>query len=308
MINISGMSQIEIEELSSRESIKEAMQILSAEFYNLIREEDLTGIEKIIPIDFRDDILLEMLFILGDENTGSPEKLTSKIRLIEPKALITLVAGTKTLSNLYGEDRKELFIKATEIVLFFEDILYDINIRTKHIGDNQFREVVYCELGFTFDTSFAEVPKWEYFKLPLIEKPNEWTTYNNGGYHTSNAKCTLNLGEAKQPQKVLNILNKLQNQKYLLHPKTNIDHYYTYKLNKAHKKNNGIEDDYEIDKKVRNTLTSFSDTIETMKDKKFYFEWKFDFRGRMYNTAYNIALQGDSYQKGMVIPDKTNFK
>jgi len=53
---------------------------------------------------------------------------------------------------------------------------------------------------------------------------------------------------------------------------------------------------------VRNTTKSADLVFKTMQDREFYLEWKFDFRGRIYSTGYDINLQGDKFRKGIITP------
>ncbi len=308
MIDITGMTQIDIEAMASRSELKEIFQIQCAEFYNQIDDEDIVEVSQIVGNQNVDDVLLELIYIIGMK----PEKPRylkneSDFRLIEVEKVITALAGTKTMQMLYGENKVILYKKSASVVISMEDILYDIELQNKPIEDGQFVTSVYCIVGFDITEQKELTPEWDYFRLPLVEQPKDWMTYQNGGYHSVESKCTLNLGEGEQTQDNLDILNKLQHQRFQLHKNSSPDEYYDYKIAKAMKEDD-VKDESLVHDKVKNTLVSYESTLDTMFPYEFMFEWKFDFRGRIYNTAYNIALQGDKYQKGMVLPCPNNFK
>jgi len=53
---------------------------------------------------------------------------------------------------------------------------------------------------------------------------------------------------------------------------------------------------FDLMKKTSNQI--YADILEN--DNKFYFTWKFDFRGRMYSSGYHINIQGTEYKKALI--------
>ncbi len=306
-MNITGLTQSEIESMGSREQLIEVLKVQVDMFYADVDDDDLIEVSQIVGNDNLDEVMLELLYIVGVSTPKSRwSKHHSDARKIRTSDVVTLLAGSGTFKRLYQDSDIERVRMAGAVVIAMEDILYDIEPDKVFIGDDQFRSIPFCFIYFHFNEDKELTPDWSYFSLPLIEEPNDWTQYQNGGYHSAESKCTLNLGASEQPQECLDILNILQHNKFRINSGSNIEDYFQYKMNKAMKAEGAIE--INIQGQVINTLTSFEQTVEIMTNKEFYFEWKFDFRGRAYNTAYNIALQGDKYQKGMVIPSSTNFK
>jgi len=306
-MDITGLTQSEIESMGSREQLIEVLKVQVDTFYAEVADEDLFEVSQIVGNDNLDEVMLELLYIVGVEDKKAKwSKDHNNARKITTRDVITLLAGSTTFKRLYQENEVERFRMAGAVVIAMEDILYDIELGKLFIGDDQFRSVPFCIIYFHFKEDKDLIPAWPYFALPLIEEPQDWTTWQNGGYHSSESKCTLNLGDAEQPQECLDILNILQHNTFSIHSDSNVEDYFQYKMAKGMKAENVSE--ALVAGNVINTLVSFEQTVELMQNKKFHFEWKFDFRGRAYNTAYNIALQGDKYQKGMILPSPINFK
>ncbi len=306
-MNIDGLTQAEIESMGSKEQLKEILSIQCDEFYGDVDDSDLLEVSQIVGNENLDDVMWELIYIVGvvdDRARWSSDH--NYARKMTARDVVTLLAGSKTFKQLYQESEIERFRKAGAVVVAMEDILYDIELGKMMIGDDQFRTVPMCIVYFHFDYDKELTPDWQYFSLPLTETPKDWTTWQNGGYHSVESKCTLNLGADEQPQECLDVLNILQHNRFKISKDTTIEDYFDYKYDKAMQGEGMNQRLAEIN--VLNTLTSFDPTIELMSGKEFMFEFKFDFRGRIYNTAYNIALQGDKYQKGMILPASSNFK
>ena len=306
-MDITGLTQVEIESMGSREQLIEVLKVQVDTFYNEVSDDDLFEVSQIVGNDNLDEVMLELLYIVGVSTPKSRwSKKHNNARKIRASDVVTLLAGSGTFKRLYQDNDVERVRMAGAVVIAMEDILYDIEPDKVYIGDEQFRSIPFCFIYFHFDEDKELTPDWSYFALPLVETPKDWTTWQNGGYHSSESKCTLNLGASEQPKECLDVLNTLQHNRFRINSDSNVEDYFQYKMEKAMKAENAVE--INIQGQVINTLTSFEQTVDIMRNREFYLEWKFDFRGRAYNTAYNIALQGDKYQKGMIIPSSTNFK
>ncbi len=336
MYSIDGFTQDQIEMQASSVNVRDALLTQVELFYSQTREEAETLLFSKFPF-FTDEqieeIILSLLYIVGALDEYEMERYKSdktynpyRRELILSEVIVSF-SGTKIMQSLYGSDVEKLLDHSALIVLLLEDIFYEFEQKEFKIGYNEigmpeYAQEVFMIVGFGFKINPDLVPQWSHFMLPLIEKPNDWSTGISGGYHTLEQSPTLNLGETIQPDEVLEVLNVMQNNTYELHKDADHKYYYEYKvrkmLNDAKTEDdttdyfsipfNTIELTEHQQKKIDYTLVSFQQTIDCMKGKNFMFEWKFDFRGRMYETGYNIKTQGDSYQKGMVMPTMSNFE
>ena len=336
MYSIQGLTQNQIEMQASSVNMRQAMMAQVELFYNATREEAETLLFSKFPFytdEQVEDILISLLYIVGalddkEMNRYLHDKTydPSRRELVLSEVIVSF-SGTKIMSNIYGDDIEKLLDHSALIILLLEDIFYEFEQKEYRIGYNEigmpeYASEVFLVLGFGFKINPDLIPQWSHFMLPLIEIPDKWSTGISGGYHTLEQSPTLNLGETIQPNNVLEILNIMQQNVYELHSDANHKYYYEYKVRKmmddSKEETNTINyfdipfDKIELNdeqqRKIDYTLVSFQQTIDCMINKQFMFEWRFDFRGRMYETGYNIATQGDSYQKGMVIPAMTNFK
>ncbi len=331
MYNIREMSQEDIELQATRKFVTEQLLVEVDIFYSETQDEAETRLMKLFPHlsdSVIEDIILQLLYVVGRLEENEVELFNKyKSRRVTASDMILSFSSTKVIQLLAENDMDKLFSLSAQIIIELDDIFYDLERHSKEIGKNEIGEALYVTdtfmtIGFGFIPNKDLVPMWQHFMLPLIEKPNNWSTDVSGGYHTLEQTPILNDGEISQPNEVLEVLNTLQQNKYRIHKDTTYEDYVLYKTQNAMEKAKNDDNDLDyynmkqdeifMDEEDRNkilyTVTSFDQTLSAMKNKEFYFEWKFDFRGRLYETSYNISNQGDKYQKGMIIPAKSNFK
>lgn len=209
---------------------------------------------------------------------------------------------------------------ALNYIVAYENIFYYIIYPTSisgydAIGEPQFINIPYIVFDFLEDSSVSLAGQIDIKNFPLIEKPKDWSINECGGYHeTVRTKCTKNRGASEQPQRVLDVLNTLQSNKYYIADHANLSDYKTFIQEKQELKlcpSGDMTDDIEmkIELIVRNTTSTFDYLLSFYKGHEdFFFEFQFDFRGRGYSTGYNINLQADKYKKGMIRPHADNFQ
>jgi len=301
MINLAGKTQVEIEKMFSNDSVIETLQLNTEMFYSQVNDEDLDSIRKLFKIDDIDDFMLYFIALIGNPEMG--KRMYAGHRVIEAEPLAKAIGSSRFLEELFPLPTERYPI-ALEVVALFDTIFFDIEIVKELIQDNQWTTNTQCRIEFDIDVSTAEIAELTMFKFPLIEQPIDWEEGYSGGYHLSTSKSTLNRGEAKQPQNCLDILNTLQHQKFCLTDNVSAKHLQDYIYTKLLKKYN---EDLATDITKYTTITADL-VFNTMKQKEFMFEWRFDFRGRLYSTGYDINLQSDKYRKGVIKPCIENFK
>lgn len=306
-MDISNMSQVEIEQAFSSKDVIEAIKVESEISIGILTADD--EYDKLFyPIISNDyiDLLLLIMRNIFDPNlkVNDRYKMHPNARLIDPTSLIKFISHTAIMQNEFPDD-VERYEKAIEIVLYLDGTFYDMKTAVIAGKEKEDVSVTMCVVSFTFDIDPELYPTMEFFKLPLVEQPKDWTVHESGGYHMSEQSCTLNLGESEQPQQCLNILNALQSNKYQVTEGADEFGYKDFVHAKAMEKYNSITD---ADKIVQNTTQFYQRTLDIIGSREFMMEWRFDFRGRLYSTGYNINLQADKYKKGAICPAPSNFK
>lgn len=129
------------------------------------------------------------------------------------------------------------------------------------------------------------------FLPPMICKPKPWHNNDNtgGGYLHSKGSCILGALNHHNHHQNLNHLNILQSIPWELNKHiVDMDEVPNKVLETAEQ-----QDQFENFKqeavKVRNMLINTGN--------RFYFQWKYDKRGRSYSTGYHVNLQSTEYQK-----------
>lgn len=135
-----------------------------------------------------------------------------------------------------------------------------------------------------------------FFLPPSRERLNDWTNPFNGGYHFQKDYAILGDSFNKHNYPIdLNTLNILQNVRYRL--TNNVD---TPQV---------LEDDASEDRAVQFAMSEIQTrkVLKEYRDSEFSFVWKFDKRGRIYSSGYDINVQGDSYRKASLEFAKTEI-
>jgi DNA-directed RNA polymerase len=187
---------------------------------------------------------------------------------------------------------------AMDIIAEFDGIFYDIVKSVKRMEDGQFATFTYIRSEILFSENLNLRATYNRFRLPLIECPDDWTEKSRGGYKLTKRKCTTGRGSEKQPQLVLDALNKLQKQSWIHSQDEELELNYSY--DKFLSEGNS---DRMSRKKANDLLLSTEETYATMEEIPMHFEYRFDFRGRIYSTGYDINPQGNTIKKGGLIPN-----
>ena len=302
MIDLSGKTQAEIEQMFSNESVQETLAVNTEMFYAEVDDEDLEDAKLVLKTSDIDEAMLYFISLIGNPEMGYKVYDPIKGRAVKPDALAKALANSRWFQDNYP-DPVERYPIALNLVACMDEIFYDIIYTRTLVDDGQWKMIANCIVQFDIDVSTAVIAELEMVKFPLIDNPLDWKVGQSGGYHTNTAKSTLNRGSAKQPQNCLDVLNILQQNRYEL-VNENIqdlqDYIYTKQLLKYQ--------EFTASNITKNITMTADEVFQTMKKYEFMFQWNFDFRGRLYSTGYDINLQSDKYRKGIIKPCISNFR
>jgi len=289
------MTQLEIEEKFCQKAfhtyLDEELKYSLDLVYNADVLELLSKATEVYSIDLLRDMLKEIIMILGNPNNGLQRQ--NGDRSFKVSHLVSLFSSLEYLQN----DNIEItYLKAFQIVEEMDGILFEVTEFKSKIDESE--DDIYIIVDWEIGEDALSYQGLTRYKLPMIEKPRMWKSGRSGGYLNSNDKVTLKKGEAEQPQKALDFLNKMQSQKWKL---INIDIDEQIEYLKAKFRSKGMNES-EVHKALSNSTLTLEETYDFMHDKEFYLTWKYDMRGRGYSQGYDINLQGDSYKKGMLRP------
>jgi hypothetical protein len=295
-INLDGKTQEDVEMMFSTSSLLETIKANAEIFISEIDDKYFEKIGEIVDGNDAEEVMLYLVGVIANPMVFSKE-LDNGNRIIQTASVIKALAHSRFMQNNYP-DLEEAFRKSIDVVFAMDEILYDIDYFNVKLDDGEYRKIAHCEVGFNLDTLEALAPELEFFKIPLIDVPNDWGEYQPGGYHLNNSKPTLNRGSDFEPQETLNVLNILQHNKFRITSDAQLEPLQDYVIDKLMKKY-----DYHFAENITRMTTKSAEIVfNTMKDRDFYFEWKYDFRGRIYSVGYDINLQGDKFRKGIVTP------
>lgn len=296
-LNIDGMSQLEIEEMLSVEEMYEELQLAVELFYNQMDDEDIEYFSKVLDGNDPEEVLCYTIGLIGNSEFGIKRHSPFKHRLIGAEILAKAIANSRGMKELYPLP-EERYPKALNLVGAMDTVMYDIDLARIEIEDGQWRTLTQCMVGFDLDAKVQLITRMGAHSLPMIEKPDEWKVGHSGGYQLTNSKCTLNKGEAEQPQECLDVLNTLQANTYRLTDNAELQELQNYVYTKQLIK----YPEHFANEITKHVTTTAGILFDTFKNREFHFEWKFDFRGRLYSTGYDINLQSDKYRKGIIQP------
>ena len=312
-MNLDGLTQLEIEQefdmkkvrldikesiLAFADTIESKEPLIQSVMENYLDDVDILDVK---------EVMIALLTILGNERAGI--QLGKRGNDIRPLAKgmvkinsrdIPFNVFVKTLyKDRYINDmfKHKAMDFVMDLVVELDTIFFDVVKRVEMVEDGQYRTLTYIRSELLFSTNQSLRAHYERFRLPLIEEPHNWTENKNGGYHLNKSNVITNMGCNIQNKVVLNTINKLQSQGYK--HRQDIDEEYNFNLQKF--LDDGNKDKTAMDKARAMALTC-KETYNAIEDRTIYFEWKFDSRGRLYSTGYDINLQGNKAKKGALRP------
>ena len=325
------MTQLEVEELfdttDKRTKIDELLALAGCKVKTQHREELATALS-ITDFDLVDAIIIDVLMIVGNPTNGrmirkhigsnieyppSAENVPyTGVRAESFQSFLRSLLGMPSLIRVVPEHQKR-YEMCLVIVGILDGIVFSVNLEAKvQMIELGFKTHERVYLGFELSKEVIAKGAFEFYPMPLIETPKKWTTSQSGGYFLKNASPVKNKGYRKQPQAVLDVLNTLQSMAWTTEEQSSVDE--EYKLQYAKKvkliESNDTLARIRSAKQLTDDVTMSLATTRSFMEQQdhFYFEWQYDFRGRIYPSAYDLNPQGDSYKKGAIHGAKRTLK
>lgn len=300
-MNINNLTQLEIEQAFSNEKAREMLRLEYNLFYQAMSDEHVNPMYQVLKT--QDDSVVNDMFqyilnIIGNKDVGTPVTAGNyQVRDISVYNIIQGIANSPTLESITKSNTHKYNL-AMDIVAEFDTILWDLHKEASKDDDGEWTTRTFARVEVLFSEDSQLISKYKTFRLPMVESPDNWQVGYRGGYQLNKRKVTTNRGEADQPQNVLDVLNKLQKQAFMLSVHCDIDSerqaFYDKMLAKT-------DDEWKSIEAMRGALGNTHHAYEALSNKSFYWEWRYDFRGRAYNTGYDITLQGDKHKKGSIV-------
>lgn len=117
------------------------------------------------------------------------------------------------------------------------------------------------------------------FLPPMLQKPDDWTSNNNGGWLWEKKSVILGKGNHHEEYQAYDALNLLQSVPWTIDIPTYVD--------------------YENPNLAMNK-DQYDRVITDYLGKEFYFVWRYDKRGRSYSSGYDLNVQSNEYGKAML--------
>ena len=304
-----GLSQLDVEQMFSKEAMRKQFKEELKDFMGCIGKEHYIALHNAMDNgndkQFTVDVMIDLISALGNPKLGVDISKDSSVkRQIEIHFLVSVIAGLNSIVNRY--DTIHRFKVACEIVEEMDTILFDV-IQSKR-NDTELGWITETNaiIEFNVGENALKLDGLNRYKYPFIEQPEKWHNINNrsvGGYHSDELKekVTSNKGSALQPDNCLDVLNQLQANVFTLRD-IDMDEEYEFTKKQMAKKAITTLQKKDLDRNVDIRLMTCYDTYSFVADKDFYFQWKFDFRGRMYSSGYDVNLQSDKFKKACIKP------
>lgn len=321
MLDITNKTQAQVEELFSMESARETLAISMAELIDQITDEhyELLRASLNTTVQKAESLMYDLVEVLS--NPALIPVSSSGNRTATHKQMVQIISK---LFTHYNEDytERQTAVLAGRVMTAMSGILFDANVYAQsvetvlvphadkdliptHYNTQDLPEGILVEQPkVIYNVGMGVVPETvqakmglSRFRLPLIETPVEWTTASRGGYHDTDRQRAVTIkGNPTQPTLVLEAINKLQRQVHTTTGSYNHEEQYNTILTKQLAKGKSNAEASDI---ATHTTVTAKETYDLMDGKDYYFEYRMDFRGRVYETGYDIAIQGDSYKKSM---------
>ena len=317
------MTQQELEGLFDLTDRKEAL----AEVYALtsldLPEHKFNELAKLMNIsdDNLDAVLIAVVSIVLDSTNGTkvyeindsgrrclkshPEAEYYGVREVTLQAMITSMMGIGALRKAYND--YEAHVSAVkELVFYLCGEFYDFEPRGRlHIPlTKEWRTVPIITLRSELSPVLAQKLRYAYHRPPMVELPNAWKPKSNGGYFAGDKPVIKGKFSTPQTERALMALNRLQRMAWVLNPYTSAaeeKEFVRKSCNFEVSKSPKLLNFDTVEDMIENRTSHLQEVRGMMAtEKEFFFEWRADFRGRMYPTGYDLNPQGDKYKKGAI--------
>ncbi len=172
--------------------------------------------------------------------------------------------------NLGYTDQLDAVKTGAEILSICHGKLYDIHL-------NEDSTEIFPKLKLTSDTT--DKLNFLQYLPPMIQKPNDWVSNNDGGWLWERKSIILGKGNHHLETQAYDALNLLQSVAWTIDIPVYIN-------------NENPNDNMD--------MGQFDRIITDYLGKPFYFVWRYDKRGRSYSSGYDLNIQSNEYGKAML--------
>ena len=172
--------------------------------------------------------------------------------------------------NLGYTDQLDAVKTGAEILSICHGKLYDIHL-------NEDSTEILPKLKLTSDTT--DKLNFLQYLPPMIQKPNDWVSNNDGGWLWERKSIILGKGNHHLETQSYDALNLLQSVAWTIDIPVYIN-------------NENPNDNMD--------MGQFDRIITDYLGKPFYFVWRYDKRGRSYSSGYDLNIQSNEYGKAML--------
>jgi len=172
--------------------------------------------------------------------------------------------------NLGYTDQLDAVKTGAEILSICHGKLYDIHL-------NEDSTEILPKLKLTSDTT--DKLNFLQYLPPMIQKPNDWVSNNDGGWLWERKSIILGKGNHHLETQAYDALNLLQSVAWTIDIPVYIN-------------NENPNDNMD--------MGQFDRIITDYLGKPFYFVWRYDKRGRSYSSGYDLNIQSNEYGKAML--------
>jgi len=316
-------SQYGVEMLFDTSDKKALLVVLLAHAGRRVSESKVNDIKALIQSDDEelvDLILIDFLMIVGNPAFGKVQKENYSFleaskknskRMFMLKDLYRSVYGMLSLKRIFPDSSERLKASA-KLIKILNKVIISIKMKEVYDYDEEKRtnNIVYCWYSFPLD--MIQKGRYEFFRMPMIEVPDEWGEGIKGGYQLNKTSIVKNKGYKNQPKIVCDVVNALQsmawglNHDCFLSPEVIAIEEYNLIHDESQAKIDANPDKYKFNSAV-NMADVRTKSLSVCKQfvngyDMFHFQWNYDARGRVYASGYDLNPQGDSYKKGAIVP------
>lgn len=189
---------------------------------------------------------------------------------------IVAILAPKLSRNISYEDKIR---NASDVIEACNNLIYKIDSKLNVISLYRLEPPTY-----------EAIKAFKEYRPPLLCKPREWKSNIGGGYYLDEDHCILGsqYNKHSEPQ-ALDVLNKLQNVELTLDP-------VVLEIEEMPNKEFKSPDS----KKQFRNMADKSKELYKAYQRVFWFQWRFDKRGRMYSSGYLINIQASCHKKSLI--------
>jgi len=215
--------------------------------------------------------------------------LTVIVLTIEAEVSPIQVVISQLISSMHYKNILDAVKTAAEIIAVCEGELYSL---LHSSNEDNGTGTLSIKPNYEVSTNVRKFIDGTKYLPPMVCKPIPWKSNYEGGHLTGSGNVVLGSINHTPRKQNLNTINTLQKIAWSIN--TDVLEFVEESkkiLDSSEKKANFL-------RLVETSEEVYSELLD--QGNKFYFVWKYDFRGRSYSQGYHVNLQGNSYRKALI--------